>query len=69
MKLRLTFFTIITSTAIAASIHLASLQNPTNIHKQIQLITDGISASVITGIFERLCKILEDDLDDQNSDQ
>ncbi|ESA33380.1 hypothetical protein N836_22085 [Leptolyngbya sp. Heron Island J] len=62
-KLLLAFAAITTSTTIAASIHLASLENPTDIQKQLSTTTNAIAVAGTTAIFG----LLDDDLDDQNS--
>ena len=55
---------IITSTAIAASIYLASLSNPTDLQRQLSTTTNTISIAGTTTIFG----LLDNDLDDKNSD-
>jgi hypothetical protein len=62
-KSLLAFAATITSTAIVASIYLASFENPTDIQKQLSTTTNAISVAGTTAIFGLL-----DDQDDKNSD-
>ena len=61
----LTFVFAVTSTAIAASVYLAGLENPTDIQKQLSTTTNAISMTGTTAIFG----LLDDDPDDNNADR
>ncbi|MEO1209488.1 MAG: hypothetical protein AAFX78_08090 [Cyanobacteria bacterium J06638_20] len=65
-KKLLTFTAVITSAAIAISIYLASLQNPTDIQKQLSTTTNAISVAGATAIFGLLD---DEEQDDKNSDR
>jgi len=56
-KSLLNFAAAITSTAIAASLYLASLENPTEIQKQLSTTTNAIAIAGTTAIFG----LLDDD--------
>ncbi|MDA0269197.1 MAG: hypothetical protein O2890_15650 [Cyanobacteria bacterium] len=60
----LAFAATLTSTAIAASIYLAALENPTDSQKQLSTTTNAIAVAGTTAIFG----LLDDDQDDKNSD-
>ena len=53
----LAFTTVMTSTAIATSIHLAFLDSPTDIQKQLSTTTNAIAIAGTTAIFG----LLDDD--------
>lgn len=52
-----TLATVITSTAIAVSIYLASLENPTDMQKQLSTTTNAIAVAGTTALFG----LLDDD--------
>ena len=56
---------VITFISIAASIHLAYIDKPTDIQKQLSTTTNAIAVAGTTAIFGLLD---EDDLGDKNSD-
>ncbi|MBP0029246.1 hypothetical protein [Roseofilum sp. Guam] len=64
-KSLLRFAIALTSTAIATSIYLASLQNPTEIQKQLSTTTNAIAVAGTTAIFGLLD---DDDADNTDSD-
>lgn len=64
MKIKLfTFTTVITSTAIATSIYLAGLENPTDIQRQLSTTTNAVASAGTTTIFG----LLNGDLDNKGS--
>ena len=64
-KTLLTFAVGITSIAIASSLYLASLENPTDIQKQLSATTNAISVAGTTAIFG----LLDEDSDDRDCDR
>ena len=65
----LTIATAITSAAMSTSIYFASLENPTDIQKQLSATTNAIAVAGTTAIFGLLDDEDEDDKDDKNSDR
>lgn len=64
-KSLLAFATLVTSVAIASSIQLASVKNPTDVQKQLSTTTNTIAVAGTTAIFG----LLDDDLSDKDSDR
>ena len=64
-KLLLTFTTLVTSTAIATSIHLATLEKPTDIQNKLSTTTNAIAIAGTTAIFGLLD---DDNLNNQSDD-
>ncbi|MEM8641826.1 MAG: hypothetical protein AAGG51_23875 [Cyanobacteria bacterium P01_G01_bin.54] len=64
-KLLLRFAVATTSTALAASLYLATLDNPTEIQKQLSGTMNAIAIAGTTAIFG----LLDDDEPDKNPDR
>jgi len=60
-NLLLPFVTFVTVSSFTASIHLARLENPTDIQKQLSTTTNAISVAGTTAIFGLLDDGNEDD--------
>jgi hypothetical protein len=62
-KILLPFTTIITSMAIVTSLYLASLENPTDIQRQLSDTTNTIAIAGTTALFG----LLDDDHDNSST--